>query len=144
MWCIHTAVLIWLLLGKNCFILYVRSDFHKTNSLSIAVHALVCSFHFRLMRRYFLGQVNLSISFRGPPFCVEMSPLWLKHMYSVCLHWHGGLCTCWSFQTMQQGFSLGGCICYKRYVISVVCIHYSLCGVSSASFLCQSEAVFFH
>ena len=29
------------LLGRNCFILSVRSDFHMTDSLSIAVHAFV-------------------------------------------------------------------------------------------------------
>ena len=37
--CIHTAVSTWPLLRKNCFILSVRSDFHMTDSLSIAVHA---------------------------------------------------------------------------------------------------------
>ena len=37
------------------------------------------------------------------------------------------------FQTMLQGFSLGGCICKKRYVISRVHIHKCLCGISPAS-----------
>ena len=69
---------------KLRFILSVRSDFHMTNSLSIAVHAFTCrvlmsvSVDETLLPR----QVNLSTSFRELPFCV-MLPLWLKHMYSI-------------------------------------------------------------
>ena len=44
----------------------------------------------------------------------------------------------------DQGFCLGGCICHKRNVISVVRVHNRSCGVSSASCLCQSRAIFFH
>ena len=40
-WCIHTAVSTRPLLGRNRLILSVRSDFHMTDSLSIAVHAFV-------------------------------------------------------------------------------------------------------
>ena len=40
-WCIHTAGSTRPLLGKNCFILSVRSDFHMIDSLSIAFHAFV-------------------------------------------------------------------------------------------------------
>ena len=47
------------------------------------------------------------------------------------------------FQTMQECFGLVGCICQNRYVISVVSIGNCFCGVPSASFLCQPEAVFF-
>ena len=36
-----------------------------------------------------------------------------------------------------------GCICQYRYVISVVGVSNCFCGVPSASFLCQLEAVFF-
>ena len=39
---------------------------------------------------------------------------------------------------------MSGSICSKRYVIGVVRVPNSLCGVSFASFGCQSETVFFH
>ena len=70
---------------KLRFILSVRSDFHMTDSLSIAVHAFVThvwmsiSVDETLLPRL----VNLSTSFRELPFCAEILPLWLKHMYSV-------------------------------------------------------------
>ena len=35
---------------------------------------------------------------------------------------------------MLQGFGLSGCICQKGYVIGVVCVRKSFCGVSSGSF----------
>ena len=37
----------------------------------------------------------------------------------VCIDMDAYACSC-SFQTMLKGFGLGGCICQKRYVISVV------------------------
>ena len=40
-------------------------------------------------------------------------------------------CLCWH----------GGCICQKRYVIGVDNVRNSLCGLFSASFLCQLETV---
>ena len=40
--------------------------------------------------------------------------------------------TSYLFQIIQQGFALGSCICKKRYVIWVVCVHYSFCEISSA------------
>ena len=70
---------------KLCFILLDRSDFHMIDNLLIAVHAIesciLMSFSEdeMLLRMY----VNLSTDFREPPFRVEMSPLWLIHMYSV-------------------------------------------------------------
>ena len=36
----------------------------------------------------------------------------------------------WSFQTMLQGFRLGGCICQKHYVINVVHVSNRLCWVT--------------
>ena len=67
---------------KLRFILSVRSDFHMTDNLSLAVYAFA--------RRVFMSvsvdetplpmYVNLPTSFRELPFCVEMSLLWLKHM----------------------------------------------------------------
>ena len=44
--------------------------------------------------------VNLSISFRGLPFSVEMSPVWLKHIYYVvCIDVEADACS-GSFQIM--------------------------------------------
>ena len=64
------------------FILSVRFDVHVTDSLSRAVHAF--SSHvlmsFSVDETLLPMAVNLS---RGSLFSVEMSPLWLKHTYSV-------------------------------------------------------------
>ena len=43
--------------------------------------------------------------------------------------------TCCLLLTIQQGFDQSRCICQKRYVIRVVHVRNSLCGVSSASYL---------
>ena len=70
---------------KLRFILSVRSDFHMTKRLFIAVHAFAshvmmsASVDETLLPR----QLNLWTSFRVLPFSVEMSPVWLKHIYSV-------------------------------------------------------------
>ena len=48
---------------------------------------------------------------------------------------------CCSFQTMQKCFGLVRCICQYRYVIGVVGVGNCCCGVSSASFLRQFEAI---
>ena len=55
------------------------------DSQSIAVHAIASHvlMSFSVDEMQLPRYVNLSISFRGPPFSVEMSPFWLKHMYSV-------------------------------------------------------------
>ena len=71
---------------KLRFILSVRSDFHMINSLSIAVYAFVScvSMTFSVDETLLLPRkVNLSTSFREVPSSVEMSPIWLKHIYSV-------------------------------------------------------------
>ena len=67
--------------GKKLrFILLVKSDFYITNSLLIAVHAFVkLHIDVTLLPRY----VNLSTSFKELLFSVEMSPLWLMHMYFI-------------------------------------------------------------
>ena len=69
--------------------------------------------------------------------------LHLNVLCFICIHMEANAACC-SFQTMQQGFSVGGCICQKRYVIRVVCVHNRFCEVSSASCLCQSKVIFFH
>ena len=70
---------------KLRFISSVRSDFHMTAGLLIAVHVFASHvlMSFSVDQTLLLRQVNLFITFRGPPFSVEMSPLWSKHMYSV-------------------------------------------------------------
>ena len=47
-----------------------------------------------------------------------------------------------SFQNMLQCFGLVGCIRQYRYIIGVVGVGNCFCGVPSASFLSQLEAVF--
>ena len=44
---------------------------------------------------------------------------------------------------MQKCFGLVRCICQYRYVIGVVGVGNCCCGVSSASFLRQFEAILF-
>ena len=44
---------------------------------------------------------------------------------------------------MQLGLDLGECICQNRYVINVVLVRNWWCVLSTASFLCQSKAIFF-
>ena len=88
--------------------------------------------------------MNLSTSFRKLPFNVETLPLWLKHIYSVLRCWHGGPMQHQLVPDYVASFDLGGCICQKRYVIGVVRVRNCLCGISSASFLCQLEIVVFH
>ena len=72
-----------------CFILSDNFDFHTIDNLSIAVDA----FASRILMSFLVDEtllpryVNLSSSFRVPPFWVKMSPL-LKNMYSV--YSHGG------------------------------------------------------
>ena len=70
---------------KLRFILSVRSDFHMTDSLSIAVHSFAsCVLMSFLFDKILLPrEVNLSTSFKGPPLSVSMSSLWLKHVYSL-------------------------------------------------------------
>ena len=131
---------------KQRFILSARSDFHMTNKLSIAIHgfASLALMSFSIDETPLPWWVNLSTSFKGSPFSVEMSTLWLKHMYSVlsALTWspmpaaaRSRLCR--RILAWAGGFA-------RSTVIDVVCVHNCSCGVSSASFLCQLETVFFH
>ena len=73
------------LLGKSCYILSYRSDFHMTDSLSIADHAFTSRklMSFSVDETLLPRWVNLFTSFWEPPFSVEISPLWLKHIYSI-------------------------------------------------------------
>ena len=60
-------------------------NFHMTDSLLIVFHAFVSHVLMSVSDDETLlpRLVNLSTSFRELPFCVEMSPVWLKHVYSV-------------------------------------------------------------
>ena len=58
----------------------------------------------------------------------------------MCINMEAYACCC-SFQTMQKCFGLVRCICQYRYVIGVVGVGNCCCGVSSASFLRQFEAI---
>ena len=131
---------------KLRFILSVRSDFHIVDSLLIAVHAFVnlVSMSFSVDSTLLPRYVNLSTSLRGVPFRVEMSPvLVIAHIFRfVCINMEAYACCC-SFQTMQKCFGLVRCICQYRYVIGVVGVGNYCCGVSSASFLRQFEAILF-
>ena len=117
---------------KLRLILSDKSDFHMINNISITVPAFawrILILHEKLQAKY----INLFTNFREPPFRVEMSPYWVKHMYSVL--------STFTWSPMQLGFGLGRCICQKRYVICVVCVRNSLWGVSSASCF---KTIFFH
>ena len=50
--------------------------------------------------------------------------------------------SCCLLQTIQKRFSFGGCICLKRYIICVVSVRNSLCGVSSTSCVGQYWSTF--
>ena len=106
------------------------------DSQSMAFHAFASRVLLsRLMRHCFLGRYNLFTSFRELPF---------RTCIPFCRHWNGGLCQQQLVPDHTAGFQLGRCICQKCYVISVVSVHNCLCGVSSASFLCQLETFIFH
>ena len=60
----------------------------------------------------------------------------------ICIHMVANASWC-PLLTIQQRFSLSECICQKRYIISVVHFRNCLCGVSSASCLCQCKDLFF-
>ena len=70
------------------------------------------------------------------------APYWLKHMYSVLYVFTRGPIlpnTCAKLCSRDSAWV--GVICEKRCVICVFCVHYSFCGVSSAS--CLSSVMTF-
>ena len=70
---------------KPRFILSDKSDFHMIDYLSILVHAFVSCvlMTFSVDETLFQRCVDLSTNFREPEFRVEISPFWLKPVYSV-------------------------------------------------------------
>ena len=110
--------------NKYHFISLDRSDFYMIDNLSIAVHTFAKGILVSLLVNATMlpRHVNLSTNFRGPPLRVDVASSHLKHRYSHCLH-----------QAMQQGFSLGRCICKKCYIICIIHVYYIFCRISSAS-----------
>ena len=104
------------------FFWLVRSDFHITDNLSIAVHAFACHvLMFISVDETLLPRLeNLSTSFRELTFSLVMSPLWLKRMYSVLstLKWRPmpatagsrNVARCWLVQVY-----LPEELCYRRH-----------------------------
>ena len=78
------------------------SVFHMTDNLSVAVVA----FASRMFMSVLVGEtlvtrsVNISTNFKEPPFSVEMSPFWFKHMYSVICIDIEAYTTCFSVQAL--------------------------------------------
>ena len=69
--------------------------------------------------------------------------IYIAHIFRfVCINMEAYACCC-SFQAMQKCFGLVRCICQYRYVIGVVGVGNCCCGISSASFLRQFEAILF-
>ena len=70
---------------RLCFILSDKSDFPMIDDQSIAVYAFARRklMSFSADEMLLLRYMNVSINFREPPFRVEVSSFWLKHMYSV-------------------------------------------------------------
>ena len=97
----------WPLLGINRFILSDKSDFNMINNLSIAVYAFTgcILMSFSVDETLLLRYMNLSSSFREPLVSVDMSPLWLKHIF--CLHSHGGQCHLLPALDYAAGIQLG-------------------------------------
>ena len=93
---------------KSHFILLERSDFHMIESLIVVVHSFTrciltsLSVDETLLLRY----VNLPTNFRRRPFTMACTP------FCTCVHAEANA-LCFLHQAMQQGFSLGMCICKK-------------------------------
>ena len=70
---------------KKLHFILSDSDFYMINNQSIAVYAysnhILMSFSVDEM--LLLKYINLSTDFREPPLRMEMSPFWVKHIYSV-------------------------------------------------------------
>ena len=83
-----------------CFILSDKFEFQMIDNLSIALHDFASHIlmSFSVDKMQLPWYVNLSTSFREPPFSVEMFPIWKKtnkktNSYTpFCQQWHGGQC----------------------------------------------------
>ena len=127
---------------KQRFILSVRSDFHIIDNLSIAVHTFVSrvSMSFSVDETLLPKYVNLSTSFREVPLSREMSPVWVKHIYSVlcALTWRPMLAATRSKLCSSVSAWLDFIYQY-RYVIGVVGVGNCFCGVHLLLFFVSSK-----
>ena len=100
---------------KLRFISSIRSDLHMTDCLSIDVHdfASLVSMSVSVDETLLPRKVNLSTSFRDLSFSVEMSPVWLKHIYSG---WCALTCLQRLIPDYVAGFQLG-----RMYLPEVLC-----------------------
>ena len=108
MWCIHIVELTRPLLGKKFhFILSDKSDFHMIHYLSIVVNAFASRIlmSFSVDEAMLLRLMNLSTSFREPPFSVEMFSFFIKTyvLRFVWIHMEVNV-TCCLLRTVQLGF----------------------------------------
>ena len=116
---------------KLRFILSVRSDFHMIDSLSIATHAFVS---------------RVSMSFSVDETLLRFCLVWKCRLFDYstyiqfCVHWHGGQCLRRLVPNYAVVFRLGYLAESLHHRRSRR--RYCFCGVPSASFLCQFEAVF--
>ena len=116
-----------------------------TDSLWIGVHAFASHVLMSFLVDVTLlpRLVKLSTSFRELRFNVEMSPLWLKHVYSVlsALTWRPMPPAAHSRLYTRDSAWVGEFL-LKCYVIGIVYARYSLRGVSSAFFLYRSSVIY--
>ena len=132
MWYIQIVELTTAAWKKLHSVLLDSSDFHVIDNLSMAVHGFArhilmsLSVDEMLLPRY----MKVSTNFREPPFRGKMSPSWLKHLHFIlsAFTWRPlppAACS----RLCSKGISLGRCICKKHYIICVVCVYNSFCGV---------------
>ena len=90
---LHSRIYTTIAWKKLCFILSDRSDFHMTNNQSIPVHTFASRIlmSFSVDEMWLLRYMNLSTSFREPPFSMEMSLFRLKHIKTHVLRF---ICIC--------------------------------------------------
>ena len=123
---IHIVVWIQPLHGKKLRFIFPKS--------LTSIWPITCQYiASRILMSFFVDEtllrrkMNLSTNSRKLSFRVEMSHI----LDFVCIHIVTYAAYC-PFQTMQHGFSLGGCICQKCYVISVVRVRTCACRISFA------------
>ena len=122
---------------KPHFIISIRLDFHKINSLSKAFHAFIklmlilLSVDKMLLPRY----VNWSTDFRGWPLWVQITPFCLKCNFTV-------KCLLLLALGYAVGIQLGLMHLYKAICLVSVC--HNFCGILSAFRLLQCETIFFY
>ena len=128
---------------KTTVLCFLTSSWTRFHCLSREAKSSDCCFD-RYKSRARSSRSSCVTQCGSLPLASECVACFIKaHVFRfVCIDMEANACG-GSFQTMQKGFGLGGCICQKRYVIGVVGVGYCFCGIPSTSFLCQLETVFF-